>query len=226
MEYNNILNAEFIDRPNRFIANILVDNQKQICHVKNTGRCKELLTHRAEIYVQQSNNPQRKTKYDLIAVQKGSRLVNMDSQAPNAVVGEWLTQKEPFGKITYLKAEHKYKNSRFDFYFETEAQRAFVEVKGVTLENDNIVSFPDAPSERAVKHLKELMEALDEGYKCYVIFVVQMKDVLYFTPNYENHREFAETLKLADEKGVRVFAVDCYVTPASITAGDRVEVRY
>lgn len=226
MEYKNILKAEFIDRPNRFIANILIDNQKQVCHVKNTGRCRELLTDRAEIYVQQSDNPDRKTKYDLITVKKGSRLVNMDSQAPNAVVGEWLIQKQPFGKITYLKAEQKYKNSRFDFYFETESHKAFVEVKGVTLENDNIVSFPDAPSERAVKHLKELMEALDEGYKCYVVFVVQMKDVLYFTPNYENHREFAETLKLAAEKGVTVTAVDCEVTPHSIIAGNPVEVRY
>ncbi len=225
MEYKKILKASFIERPNRFIANILLNGEKQVCHVKNTGRCKELLVPDAEIYIEESDNPNRKTRFDLITVKKGNRLVNMDSQAPNKVAAQWLEQNRPFGQITYLKAEYKYKSSRFDFYFETENQKAFAEVKGVTLENNNVVSFPDAPSQRAVKHLNELMSALDEGYKCYVIFVVQMKDVAYFEPNYENHPEFAETLKLAREKGVEVVAFDCRITPSSITPGDLVEVK-
>ncbi len=225
MEYSHILKARFIDRPNRFIANIKLDDKVQVCHVKNTGRCKELLVPGAEIYVQESDNPLRKTKYDLITVKKGSRLINMDSQAPNKVVEEWLCNSAPFGKILKLKPEQKYKNSRFDFYMETEEERGFIEVKGVTLENDNIVSFPDAPSERAVKHLRELIEAVKEGYSCYVIFVVQMKDVLYFKPNYENHPQFAQTLSLAKNAGVKLTAIDCFITPTEITAADFVSIK-
>lgn len=226
LKYENIYRANFINRPNRFIANILLDGQMQVCHVKNTGRCRELLTDNAVIYVQKSDNQSRKTKFDLIAVEKGDRLINMDSQIPNRVAEEWLREKEPFGGISYLRSECKYKSSRFDFYFEMGNEKCFAEIKGVTLENNGIVSFPDAPSERAVKHLRELMEALDEGYRCYVIFIIQMYGVKYFIPNYENHREFGETLKMAVEKGVRVLALDCRVGTDFIEAGDYVEVKY
>lgn len=224
--YSNIKRAVFLDRPNRFIANITIDGKEEVCHVKNTGRCKELLLPNAEIYVQHSTSPGRKTAYDLIAVKKGERLVNIDSQVPNRVVEKWLEEKNPFGKITYIKPECKYGSSRFDFYFEAEGQRAFAEVKGVTLENDGVVSFPDAPSERAVKHIKELISAAEQGYKCYVIFVIQMNNVRYFTPNYQNHRQFGEILKTAADKGITVTAIDSIVTQNSIEAGSFVEVVY
>lgn len=226
MKYNNIIKATFLNRPNRFIANILVGEKEQICHVKNTGRCKELLTDNAVIYVQQNNNPNRKTKYDLIAVEKGNRLINMDSQIPNKVAYEWLIEKEPFGKITYIKPETKYKNSRFDFYFETKSEKAFAEIKGVTLEKDGIVLFPDAPSERAVKHLNELSEALSDGYKCYVIFIIQMDNVSYFTPNYQTHKAFGETLKKVQEKGIIITAIDCLVAPNSINYNQIIPIKF
>lgn len=216
MKYERILKAEFIERPNRFIAHINIDGEMQVCHVKNTGRCRELLTPHAEVYVQQSDNPNRKTGFDLIAVKKGSRIVNMDSQVPNKVVYEWLINEKPFGDLTLIKPEYKYKNSRFDFYLERENEKFFVEVKGVTLENNNIVSFPDAPSERAVKHLTELMEATKNGYSCYVVFVIQMSGTEYFMPNYENDPLFTETLEKALNNNIKAIAFECNVTPNSI----------
>lgn len=226
MRYNNIYPAVFINRPNRFIANIEIDGAEQVCHVKNTGRCGELLVDRAEIYVQKNDNPSRKTMYDLIAVKKGNRIVNMDSQAPNYLVKEWLLEKNPFGKITYLKPEQKCGNSRFDFYMETENSRTYIEVKGVTLENNNVVSFPDAPSQRAVKHLKELCELKTRGYDCYVIFVVQMENVKYFRPETQRHEEFAQALIEANNCGVRIMAVDCRVEKDFIIINKEVGVRY
>lgn len=214
MKYNKIVKGEFIDRPNRFIANVLIDNQIEMCHVKNTGRCKELLVKGATVYLQKSDNVNRKTKYDLIAVQKGDRLINMDSQIVNYVALEYLPNI--FENIKLIKPECKYGNSRFDIYVETEIDKVFVEVKGVTLENDGVVSFPDAPTERGVKHLKELQKAIAEGYRAYVLFVVQMSDVKYFEPNYTTHPEFAEELKNAKENGVIPLAFDCAVTPDSI----------
>ena len=214
MKYENIVKGEFVDRPNRFIANVLINGKPEICHVKNTGRCKELLIKGATVYLQKSNNPNRKTKYDLIAVQKGKRLVNMDSQIVNYVALEYLPHM--FEDITYVKPECKYGNSRFDIYVETETDKIFVEVKGVTLENNGIVRFPDAPTERGVKHLKELQKAVTEGYRAYVLFVVQMSDVKYFEPNAKTHPEFAEELKKAKENGVVPLAFDCAVTTDSI----------
>lgn len=214
MKYNNIIKGEFIDRPNRFIANVLIDNNIEVCHVKNTGRCKELLVKGSTVYLQKSDNPNRKTKYDLIAVQKGDRLINIDSQIANYVALEFVPNL--FDNIKFIKPEYKYGNSRFDIYVETDTDKIFVEVKGVTLENDGIVRFPDAPTERGVKHLKELQKAVTEGYSAYVLFVVQMSDVKYFEPNAKTHPEFAEELKKAKENGVVPLAFDCAVTPDSI----------
>ena len=223
MKYENIVKGEFVDRPNRFIANVLINSKSEICHVKNTGRCKELLIKGATVYLQKSNNPKRKTKYDFIAVQKGERLVNMDSQIVNYVALEYLPYM--FEDITYVKPECKYGNSRFDIYVETETDKIFVEVKGVTLENDGVVRFPDAPTERGVKHLKELQKAVTEGYKAYVMFVVQMDNVQYFEPNNETHPEFAETLKEVSENGVNIVAYQCKVTPESITIKSQISVN-
>ena len=171
MNYENIKIARFINRPNRFIANIEIDGEREVCHVKNTGRCKELLTEGAVVYVQEFNNSSRKTKYDLISVYKGERLINMDSQAPNKVFHEFLTNGFLFQNIKLIKPERKYKNSRFDFYIETDSKKIFVEVKGVTLEENGVVMFPDAPTERGLKHLNELADCIDDGYETYICFI-------------------------------------------------------
>ena len=214
MHYSNIQRATFLRRPNRFIAHIEVDGREEVCHVKNTGRCRELLTDRATIYVEHHDNPNRKTKYSLIAVEKGDLLINMDSQAPNKVVGEWLLEKEPFGKVKLLKPECTYGSSRFDFYLETEAEKIFIEVKGVTLEEDGIVRFPDAPTERGIKHLEELCACVEAGYKAAVIFVVQMEGMQHFEPNDKTHPKFGEALRQARKAGVEVLAYECKVTPS------------
>jgi sugar fermentation stimulation protein A len=173
----------------------------EICHVKNTGRCRELLTHRAPVLVKETDSPARKTKYDLIAVYKGQRLVNMDSSAPNKVFAEWLQKGGLFQNITLLKPEQHFGGSRFDFYVEGDNRKAFVEVKGVTLEDNGVVRFPDAPTERGVKHLKELAACAKAGFEAYVVFIVQMKDVLYFEPNWTTHRAFGEALGRLPAKG-------------------------
>lgn len=225
MIYKNIKKAQFLSRPNRFIAHIDIDGKTEICHVKNTGRCKELLTENATVFVQESNNPSRKTKFDLIAVLKGERLINMDSQIPNKVFAEWAKTSRFFGDITLLKAEKTFENSRFDFYIETEKDKAFVEVKGVTLEQDGVVLFPDAPTERGVKHINELCRCIEAGYKAYIFFIIQMDNVKYFTPNRTTHAAFADALKAAAEKGVGVYALDCKVGENSIVADKFVEIR-
>lgn len=223
MKYNNIVKGKFADRPNRFIANVIINGKKEVCHVKNTGRCKELLLKGSTVYLQKADNPNRKTQYDLIAVQKGDRLINMDSQIVNYVAIEYLPQL--FNNITYIKPECKYGNSRFDIYVETETDKIFIEVKGVTLENGGVVRFPDAPTERGVKHLNELQKAVTEGYKAYVVFIVQMDNVQYFEPNYETHPEFSQALKRADENGVNILAFQCNVTPESITIKNQIPIK-
>ncbi len=196
-------------------------------HVKNTGRCKELLVPNAKVYLFVSDNPNRKTKYDLIAVEKvtGNRilLVNMDSQVPNDVVSEWLEKGELFSQSAITKREVKFGSSRFDFYIEVGDRKAFVEVKGVTLENDGVVSFPDAPTERGVKHINELISCIEQGFEAYIIFVVQMNGISRFEPNAEHHKEFADTLNLAIEKGVNVLVYDCLVTPDSIELNNKID---
>lgn len=225
MIYKNIKEAIFIDRPNRFIANIEIDGQKQICHVKNTGRCRELLIPGATVYVQQFPEGSRKTFYDLIGVVKSAKMINIDSQAPNKVFGEWLRASNQFKDIIKIKPESKYKNSRFDFYVETAKEKILIEVKGVTLEEDNVVLFPDAPTERGVKHICELIECLEQGYKAYVVFVIQMKGVTYFMPNNKIHPEFGRALKLAQSRGVKILAYDCNVAKDKIEISERVEVK-
>lgn len=224
MEYKNIKEAKFLSRPNRFIANIEIDGKQEICHVKNTGRCKELLVPNATIFVQEINSEHRKTKYDLIGVYKGERLINIDSQVPNKVFHEWLLGTDLIKNITLIKPEYSYKNSRFDFYIETTTGKILVEVKGVTLEEDGVALFPDAPTERGVKHITELISSLDDGYEAYIVFIIQMKDVLYFTPNIRTHQAFGDALKLAKAKNVNIIALDCEVTKNTIKAGDFVEV--
>lgn len=217
----------FLERPNRFIAKVKIDGNIETVHVKNTGRCKELLIPNAKVYLFVSDNPNRKTKYDLIAVEKvtdrGTILVNMDSQVPNDVVSEWLHKNELFSEKAKIKREVKFGNSRFDFYVEDRERKAFIEVKGVTLENGGVVSFPDAPTERGVKHINELISCLEKGFEAYIIFVVQMKGVLKFEPNAENHKEFADTLDYAREKGVKVLVYDCLVTPKSIELNSKID---
>lgn len=234
MKYKKILPGVFHSRPNRFIAHIEIDGQVQVCHVKNTGRCKELLLPGATVYVEESDNPKRKTKFDLIAVKKGERIINMDSQAPNMAVGEWLRIGNntivPSGVKATIRPEYTYEASRFDFYVEYEREsgeleKIFVEVKGVTLEQDGVVSFPDAPSERAIKHVKELIKAKEQGYQCYVLFIIQMKGVKYFCPS-QIHPEFCEVLRKAHNAGVGILAYDCKVTPDSMELEDEVEVRF
>lgn len=225
MKYERIAQGSFLERPNRFLAYAELAGKREVVHVKNTGRCAELLTPGAVIYVQESDNPERKTKWDLIAVEKGDRLVNMDSQIPNRVVQEWIEAGNLFEDVRLVKPETVYGNSRFDLYVETgDNRKIFIEIKGVTLEEDGVVRFPDAPSERAVKHLGELMQAVKEGYEAYVFFVIQMKDVRYFTPNRETHPAFCDALKCARAAGVRVLAYDCVVDSDSITIHKEVPV--
>ena len=225
MYYSNIQPAIFLRRPNRFIAHIEVNGIEEVCHVKNTGRCKELLTDKATIYVQHHDDSKRKTKYSLIAVEKGNLLINMDSQAPNKVVGEWIKEQEPFGEVKLLKPECKYGNSRFDFYLETATDKMFIEVKGVTLEEEGIVRFPDAPTERGIKHLEELVACKKAGYKAAVIFVVQMEGMCHFEPNYKTHPAFGEALKRAQAEGVEVLAYECYVTPDTLAIAKAIPVQ-
>lgn len=225
MHYNEIKQGYFIARPNRFIAHIELDGQIEVCHVKNTGRCRELLTPRAVVYVECHHDPKRKTKYSLIAVEKGNLLINMDSQAPNKVVGEWLAAGELLPDITLLKPECRHGASRFDFYLETPQQKMFIEVKGVTLEENGIAMFPDAPTERGIKHLDELAQAVQDGYAAAVIFVIQMSGVTCFTPNRRTHAAFAEALERAQQAGVQVLAYDCLVTPDSLTLNAAVSCR-
>ena len=258
MKYQHIVQAEFVDRPNRFIAHVKLERAEAVVrdatetaplavvlenetyeaeivtvHVKNTGRCRELLVPGATVYLEKSSNPNRSTAYDLVAVEKGERLINMDSQAPNKVVEEWLWKKELFPDLILVRPETKYGNSRFDFYVETAgdescgraAEKIFIEVKGVTLEENGVVQFPDAPSDRAVKHVEELMEAGRAGYRVLVIFVIQMEAVDYFTPNVRTHPEFARALQKAASEGVEILAYDCKVTADSMEVNHPVDVR-
>ena len=223
MKYSNIVKGKFLERPNRFIAICDINGKAEVCHVKNTGRCRELLVKGAFVYLEKSSNPNRKTQYDLISVEKNGRLINMDSQIPNYVVNESINKI--FDDVVLVKRECKYENSRFDFYVETVTDKIFLEVKGVTLENDGVVRFPDAPTERGVKHLKELQKAVKNGCKASVVFLVQMENVKYFEPNSETHPEFAKELKNAYENGVEIFAFDSIVSPDEIVMNKKVEIK-
>jgi len=224
MRYENVKKGIFVSRPNRFIANVIIDGKMETAHVKNTGRCKELLIEGVNVYFQHSESVNRKTKWSLIGVEKGGRLVNIDSQAPNRVVNEWLLDGNFLKNIKEIKPEFKYKDSRIDFFVETETEKALIEVKGVTLEEDGVAMFPDAPTERGVRHILELCRSLDEGHKAYIIFVIQMKGVKYFTPNVKTHKAFADALIYAEEKGVKIMAVDCEVGEDRMSIRDTVRV--
>ncbi|HPF43132.1 MAG TPA: DNA/RNA nuclease SfsA [Syntrophomonadaceae bacterium] len=225
MQYHNVRTGKFIFRPNRFIAHIEIDGREEICHVKNTGRCKELLVPGANIVVQEAVSEKRRTKFDLLGVYKGERLVNIDSQIPNKVFHEWIETSNFFPELSYIKPEYTYRDSRLDFYMEAGNRKILTEVKGVTLENDGVALFPDAPTERGIKHVNDLCHAVSEGFEAYLFFIIQMKDVLYFTPNRDTHPAFAEAVKKAVLQGVKVIALDCMVTANSITARDFVSIR-
>jgi sugar fermentation stimulation protein A len=225
MKYKNTRQGKFISRPNRFIANVKVGGETVVCHVKNTGRCRELLLPDSTVILDYPSSPNRKTPCDLIAVYKGDKLINMDSQAPNKVIGEWLASGGLSKGITLIKPECTYKNSRFDFYIEADGKKIFAEVKGVTLEESGVVLFPDAPTERGVKHIGELIDAVKNGYEAYIFFVIQMRDCLYFAPNEKMHPEFAEALRLAKESGVNIRALNCAVGEDEMSIIGDVEVR-
>lgn len=225
MKYSNMVKGTFLERPNRFIAYVDVDGQIEKVHVKNTGRCKELLVPGATVYLQEILHENRSTKYDLITVEKNGRFINMDSNAPNIVVQEWLKAGKLYENLTQIRPETVYGNSRFDFFAQTDEKKILIEVKGVTLERDGYVQFPDAPSDRAVKHLEELTEAVKDGYECYVIFVIQMQGVKDFAPNELTHPAFAKALQKADAAGVHILAMDCVVTIDSLLINEAVPVR-
>ena len=215
MHYANMTPGTFLARPNRFIAHVEMDGQTKIVHVKNTGRCRELLPVGAEVWCQKSDNPNRKTKYDLITVRKGGRLINMDSQAPNIAVKEWLLSGG-LGAVENVRSETTHGDSRFDFSFTLNGKQCFLEVKGVTLENDGICVFPDAPTERGAKHLRGLQKCVEEGFCGYVLFVIQMSDVKHLHPNDVTDPDFGKALREAAAAGVQVLAVDCAVTEDSM----------
>lgn len=225
MKYNEIVSGKFIERLNRFVAYVDIAGERTRVHVKNTGRCRELLQEGAQVYLEKSGNPERATAYDLVAVDKNGRLVNMDSNAPNKAVGEWLMAGGLYGDVSIVRPETTFGNSRFDFYVESASGRkAFIEVKGVTLEQDNVAAFPDAPSERALKHVEELIEALRQGYEAYLIFVVQMEAVSRVEPNYNTQPAFGEALGRARSAGVHIMACDCLVQADSLTIHEKVPV--
>ncbi len=247
MRYQNIHKATFLARPNRFIAKVLLDGEELTVHVKNTGRCKELLVPGYTVYLEKSSNPARKTAYDLVAVEKGERLINMDSQAPNRLFEEWARAGHFVPGLTFLRPETTWGHSRFDFYWEAgeraglepapappmkevgagprPARRGFVEVKGCTLEEDNWTYFPDAPTERGVKHLEELLLAKQQGYEAAICVVIQMAGVDGFSPNDSTHPEFGEALRRAAAGGVEVLAYECKVIPGEVYITSKVPVK-
>lgn len=225
MRYHSIEKARFIDRPNRFVAHVALEGRTEVCHVKNTGRCRELLVPGAAVYLERSDNPARKTRYDLIAVEKNGLLINMDAQAPNRVFGEWAAAGKFLPGLTAIRPEFTWEDSRFDFLLKDALGRYLVEVKGVTLEEDGEARFPDAPTERGVKHLNGLRRAVELGMRAAVFFVIQMKGPSSFRPNDATHPAFGDALRAAREAGVGVFAYDCLVTPESLTIDAPVPVE-
>lgn len=214
MQYGKVIRAKFIERPNRFVAKVEIGNAVETVHVKNTGRCKELLLSGVDVVLSEADNPNRKTRYDLIAVEKaGLGLINIDSQAPNKVMAEWLATQG----FDYIKPEYTYGASRIDFYMERQGQKYLLEVKGCTLEREGIGFFPDAPTQRGVKHIHELIKAKKEGYRAGIAFVVQMPKVREVRPNIETHPAFGEAMEQARAAGVQVITIGCTVKPDLLT---------
>lgn len=229
MRYNSIVKGVFLSRPNRFVAKVNIDGAEKTVHVKNTGRCKEILVKGATVYLQKSDNPQRKTEYDLIAAEKvtekGTILINIDSQIPNFVAMEYLPLSGLFSDNAVYRKEVTYKNSRFDIFVTDGERQAFIEVKGVTLERDGQVLFPDAPTQRGVKHINELINAKEEGFEAFIMFIVQLKSAKSFSPNRETHPQFACALSEAQQKGVKILCYGCDVTPDSIVISEKVPTK-
>lgn len=230
MRYRKVVPAKFLSRPNRFIARVEVSGKEDVVHVKNTGRCKELLIPGCTVWLAESDNPERKTKYDLIAVNKirsgaAGLLINMDSQLPNAAAEEWLKSGSLFLPGAEIRREVTYGKSRFDFKIRDGERTCYLEVKGVTLEHNGIAMFPDAPTERGIKHLMELVEAKKAGYDAIVLFVIQMKEITEFRPNDVTHKAFGDALRHAHENGVQILAYDCIVTPDSMVLDSPVKVN-
>lgn len=229
MKYKNVVAGIFKNRPNRFVAEVEIDGKTQMVHVKNTGRCKEILTEGTTVYLASSDNKNRKTEFDLIAAVKKrenlpSILINLDSQIPNCATEEYLKKGELFSPFATIKREVRYGKSRFDFYIEDGERKIFLEVKGVTQESCGKTLFPDAPTERGIKHIEELISCQKDGFEAYILFVIQMKGADNFSPNYEIHKAFGEALKKAAKSGVRILAKDCIVTPDSIVIDSDVPV--
>ena len=216
MRYQSVIPGFFVARPNRFVAQVETADGMQTVHVKNTGRCRELLVPGARVYLAEGDNPARKTRFDLIAVEKGTRLINMDAQAPNQVFGEWAEAGGFLPDVTAVRREVRYGNSRLDFCLETPHGPHYVEVKGVTLEAEGRARFPDAPTERGVKHIQELQRAVENGISATLFFVVQMEGVESVAPNDDTHPAFGDALRQAARAGVQILAYDCAVTPDSI----------
>ena len=225
MIYENILPAIFVDRPNRFIAHVELNGRLEVCHVKNTGRCRELLIPGCRVYVQHQPSPTRKTAYDLIAVEKGERLLNMDANAPNRVFNEYVRAGRFLREWSVIRPETTHGDSRFDFYLESPGHRLFAEVKGVTLEDDGVMRFPDAPTERGVKHLEGLARCVQEGYEAWAVFVIQTENVRWMEPNRRTHPAFADALRQAAQAGVHLLALDCHTEPDRLEICRPVEIR-
>lgn len=224
MKYGRIERAVFLDRPNRFIAHVELNGRTETVHVKNTGRCRELLIPGTPVILEESGSPSRKTKYDLVCVKKQDRWINMDSQIPNKAAREWLERGDFFGKEIRVQPEKTYGNSRFDLYVEAPGRRIFMEVKGVTLEEGGIARFPDAPTARGIKHVEELIRCAQDGYEAYLLFVIQMQGVRYFEPNWKTHEAFGRALRQAEEAGVKLLAYDCLVTEDSMELHEPVRI--
>jgi len=226
LKYNNMCEGIFLERPNRFIANVLIDGKKEKVHVKNTGRCKEILIKGTKVYLEKSNNPNRKTKYSLISAYKEDQLINIDSQVPNKVVFDAIKSNriKELENIKVLKREVTFGNSRFDLYFEKDKESGFIEVKGVTLENNGLSLFPDAPTERGTKHIKEMIKVVESGLKGYIFFLIQMENIKYFTPNTSMDEKFSNALIEANKKGVNILAYNSIVKEDSIKINEKIEV--
>lgn len=228
MRYSNIVKGKFIERPNRFIAVVEISGKKETVHVKNTGRCKEILVPGADVYLEHAPSPNRKTDYSLISAEKGGTLINIDSQVPNHIVYEAILANkiEVFKNISLLKREVTYQSSRFDLYFESDNQSGFIEVKGVTLEDHHVAMFPDAPTQRGTRHVMEMIDAVSEGYQGFIFFLIQMKKPNIFIPNFKTDPEFAKALQLAHSKSVKILCYDCIVTKNSIEISEAIPISF
>ena len=225
MQYSNVVEGVFVARINRFVADVVIDGEKTLCHVKNTGRLKELFVPGSRVFLEKASNQKRKYLYDLIAVYKDDVLFNVDSQCPNKLFSEWVQKGNLFSNVKILQPEKSFQNSRFDFYVEADDKKIWIEVKGVTLESEGVLLFPDAPTERGVRHIKELSFAAEQGYGAYVVFIAKTGAGSFFSPNKHTHPAFAEALKKAKEKGVEVICLGCDVAPNQIEIKREIPVK-